>query len=274
MDLRSIRLGIEIDGQMHYYLSDSGFAIHATGTKFATAKKNEISIDIKGLKRETINYLLGNVRPFDRTASKHLVTLDAGRQKAGLQPLFVGDIVGVSPSQPPDNTVTIQGVTGNTASHKIVSTGGKGRVRLSELAQGVASDIGAVLQFEIQDKLIESYTYTGSAWGQVARLSELGQCRAFLDDGVLLVSDYEKPVKSRVRRLTADSGMIGIPTVTEYGLDVSFLIDGHPCEVGGGLIVKSVMNPAANGNYIIAQLGFDVSSHDDAFFYTAKCKAW
>jgi hypothetical protein len=62
--------------------------------------------------------------------------------------------------------------------------------------------------------------------------------------------------------------MVGIPKITEKGIKVSMSID-RETTLGGGLTINSKFNAAASGDYVITQLGFDVATHDDPFFYHA-----
>ena len=67
-----------------------------------------------------------------------------------------------------------------------------------------------------------------------------------------------------------NSGLVGLPKITEKGVDVTFLIDGESA-LGGLLRLDSKFNKAASGDYTIDQLKFEVASHDDPFFYVATC---
>ena len=51
---------------------------------------------------------------------------------------------------------------------------------------------------------------------------------------------------------------------------MQYIIDGESL-LGGMLRIDSRMFKAVNGDYIIDELKFEVSSRGDAFFYTAKC---
>ena len=80
-----------------------------------------------------------------------------------------------------------------------------------------ADDAGVGLEFEATDKNISNYAFTGGALKQVNQLSEAGGVNAFIDDEVLVVKDINKPRKNHSRLLTKDTGMIGIPEITEQG---------------------------------------------------------
>lgn len=270
IDLRAIRIGIEINGKMNYYQATDGMRIKASGTKCANATQNECQVTISNLRRETRDFLITETSPFNQNKKPKRLTVEAGRVSLGLFQVFAGDIVSGEPSSPPDVDITIKAKTGANSNTKVVSRSGGARTPLSKLSGQIARDLGATLNFQATDKLIANYTYSGGAMGQVNRLAEAGGVRAFLDDGVLLVQDRDKATQGRIKVLNMNSGMVGLPKVTEKGVEVTYLIDGES-NLGGKLRLESKFNKAANGDYKIDQLKFELASHEDPFFYQATC---
>jgi hypothetical protein len=265
LDLRRIRVGIEVSGRIQFY---EGLRVRATGTKYADPLQNDCTLTISGLSRQTRDYLLTETSPFnDNRAPKRLI-LEVGRASTGLFRLFVGDIISAEPSSPPDLDLTIKAKTQNAQSGNVVSTAGPASARLSALAQQVAADLGLTLQFEAQDKNIGNYQHTGAALAQVEKLAAMGGVAAYIDDDKLIVKDGAKPLSDKLRILNQDSGMVGVPKANEKGINVTFLIDPDTA-IGGALRVQSKINPGINGDYVINQLKFDAASHDTPFFYTA-----
>lgn len=266
LDLRRIRLGVEVDGQVKFY---EGLRIKANGTKYANPLQNDCTAVISGLNQQTRDYLLTETSPFNSNRTPKRLVLEVGRVSTGLMQLFVGDIVSAEPGSPPDLDLTIKAMTQNAQAGNVVARSSGPLAKLSELARAVASDLDLSLVFEAQDKNIANYLFTGGALKQVQKLADAGSVNAFIDDGVLVVKDYGKPLAGRVRILNKDSGMVGIPKATEHGVKVSFLIDNETA-LGGLLRIDSKLNKALNGDYTIAQLAFEVASHEDPFFYTAS----
>jgi hypothetical protein len=271
IDLRALRIGVEISGKMNYYQSLEGMRIVASGTKQANAKQNTCTVVLSNLRRETRDFLLTETSPYNKNKTPKRLTVEAGRASIGLFQIFSGDIVTAEPSSPPDVNITLTAKTGATTNTTVVSRAAGARVKLSELSAQVASDIGAKLEFQATEKFVANFSYTGGALGQVNRLAEAGGVRAFLDDGTLIVQDRDKPTKGRIKVLNMNSGMVGIPKVTEQGVEVVYLVDGESV-LGGTLRLQSKFNKAANGDYQINQLKFELTSHEDPFFYTALCK--
>lgn len=270
IDLRAIRVGVEVSGQMNYYQALEGMRIRASGTKYANATQNECTVTISGLRRETRDFLLTETSPFNQNRTPKQLVIEVGRVSTGLFKIFEGDIVSAEPGSPPDVDITLKAKTGSAANGRVISRSAQPMSRLSTIANTVANDIGATLDFQATDKNIANYTYTGGALGQINRLAEAGGVRAFLDDDRLIVQDYEDPAKGRIKILNMHSGMVGIPKATEKGITVQYLIDGESV-LGGLLRLESKFNQSLNGDYKIDQSKFDVASHDNPFFYQAMC---
>lgn len=265
IDLRVIRVGLEIDGKMNLY---NDLKVVASGVKYANPLQNECSLVITGLNRETRNYL---IRESKNKESVIRLTLEVGRQSSGLFVLYVGDVISAESGIPPDVTLTIKAKTNNANNAKIVTTNGSAMQKLSEIAQIVATNNDLGLKFEAQDKNIANYSFSGVASRQIHHLQQAGQVKAFVDDNTLIVKDDDKAAQGRRRILSANTGMVGIPKDTETGIEVTYLINSES-DLGGQLTIDSKMNESVNGDYIIEQLKFSVASHDNPFFYTAVCK--
>ncbi len=268
IDLRRVRLGLEVNGKMNWY---EGMRIKASGTKYANPLQNECSVTIDGLNAETRDFILTETSPYNGNKQPRRIVLEAGRVSSGVFTVFIGDIVSAEIASPPDVTLTIKAKTNNSSAMDVVSSSGQAMQKLSELAKTVADACKVKLDFQATDKNIANWYFCGAALKQVNRLQEAGGVKAFIDDDVLLVKDSDKALNGRIRILSMNTGMVGIPKATEKGLDVRFLIDGESV-LGGMLRLDSKVNKSLNGDYIIEQLKFDIASHDEPFFYQATCK--
>lgn len=265
LDLRRIRVGVEISGAIQWY---EGLRVRASGTKYASPVKNDCTVTLSGLKRETRDYLITETSPFNANRTPKRIILEVGRASTGLFRLFIGDIVSVEPSSPPDLDLTIKAMTQATQAGNVISTSAPSQTRLSALSQRVATDLGLTLEFDAEDKNISSYAHSGSALAQVEKLAAAGGVAAYVDDNKLVVKRFGRPLSGRMRVLNQESGMVGVPKATEQGISVQFLIDPE-ATIGGALRVESKINPAITGEYVINQLKFEVATHDTPFFYTA-----
>lgn len=269
IDLRRIRLGIEVSGRINWYEGE-GWNIKVSGTKYANPLQNDCTATIKGLSTETRDFILTETSPFNSNKTPKRLLVEVGRMSTGLFRIFTGDIASVEPGSPPDVDITIKAKTQSAQAGNVVAVSGGEKGKLSGIAQRVADEIGVGLDFQATDKLISNFSFSGAALRMVNLLQDAGGVRAFIDDEALIVKDYNKPLAGRIKILNMNSGMVGIPKGTEKGVDVTFLIDSESL-LGGMLRLESKFNKALNGDYTIAQLKFEASTHDDPFYYTATC---
>lgn len=267
IDLRRIRVGIEIEGRLQVY---EGLRVRATGTKNTNPLQNECQVTLNGLNARTRNFLLTETSPFNENRVPKRLIVEAGRMSTGLFTIYAGDIVSASVGAPPDVEMTLRAKTNNANNGKIVTFSGEPQMKLSAIAERVAVDNELRLDFQATDKNVANYSFSGPAARQVNRLADAGGVQAYVDDSTLFVKDRDTPIEGRVRVLNAESGMVGVPKATEKGVEVSYLIDGES-DLGGRLSLTSKMNPSLDGDYVVDQLKFEMASHDDPFFYTALC---
>lgn len=266
LDLRVVTVSFEINGQLKVY---TGLNVKARGCKFTDPTQNECEIEISNLDNDTVNYLLTETSPFNPDRTPKLIVLSAGREFAGTSVIFKGNITAVVPSQPPDITLTIKALTGNYLKGNIVARSQPPSVSLSTVAKQVAQDTTLALDFQATDKQLTNYNFTGGSLKQLQKLQEAGNVNVFVDNDNLIVKDYNVPLKNKVRVLNLDTGMIGIPEITEQGVKVKFLLDNQTV-VGGGLQITSKIYPSINGLYTIFKLGFDITSRERPFYWIAE----
>jgi hypothetical protein len=269
LDPRIIRASFEISGRTKVY--SSPFYIQATGTKFANSLQNEANIVIANLDKQTQDYILTETTPYNTNNTIKSITLEAGRQSYGTAVIYTGNIVYSSLSQPPDVGITLKCLTGNFLKTQVIGVNQSGQASTQQIAVAVANLTGLVLRYEATNKIVSNYNFSGSGISQIAQLNAIGGINAFQDDGVLVVKDAGVPLKDTLKIVSSSTGMIGIPEFTEQGLRVRFLLD-NGVVIGGRIRVKSTINPAANGEYIIYKLSFEISSRDTPFYYIAECQ--
>lgn len=266
LDPRLLRIGVEIDGRLKLY---EGLNMTASGTKYANANQNECEVKISNLDEATRNFLLTATSPFNKNKTRKILTVEAGRVSTGYSLVFAGDITNAVGGQPPDITLTLKAAAGDYAKGQIVASSQPGIAPLRNIASRVAGDLGLSLTFEAKAKQIANYSYSGSAIKQVEQLGSMGRVNAYVDDLNLVVKEFNAPLAKRTRELNLDTGMIGIPEFTETGIKVKMLFDNQTV-LGGGLNITSKLNPAANGLYTVAKLGFEIASRDTPFYYIAE----
>ena len=268
IDPRILRVGVTINDELRVF---ENLAITAQGSKFDSATQNETIIKIANLDKETRDFLATEGTPFNRIRQRkrQKVFLEAGRESTGVARVFLGDITLVTIAQPPDIWTTIKAITSQYQKGDIITTNEGALSTLSAISKKAADSLGLSHQFEADDKQIANYGYTGSATKQIDKIAELGNTDTYIDDDKLVVKNKGVPIKGAVRVISAETGMIGMPEFTDFGIKVRFLFDIHS-KIGQQIEIKSDFYPAANGKYNIFKLNFDLTNRDTPFYYVAE----
>lgn len=266
IDPRRLRVTVTIGDKATAY---EGFAMVCSGTKCANASENSAEVRILDLAQETRDRLLTECSPFNSNKQRKRMRIEAGRVSTGLSLIFEGDIVTSAAGQPPDPAISLKSQTGahdrcQTVSRCIKACSHRG------LAEQIADEMGLSLDYSATDKRISNYSHAGDRLTEVAKLGKAGGVRAYVDDGHLVVTDTDAARPGQARVLDVDSGLVGIPEWTEHGVKVRYLVDSTS-RLGGQLILRSKLNPAVNGAWRIAKLGFELASRDTPWYYLAEC---
>lgn len=269
LDPRIIRVSFEVSGKIKTY--SSPFYIQATGTKYANSLQNECNVIIANLDRATQDYILTETTPYNRNNTVKSITVEAGRQSHGTSIIYTGNIIYSSLSQPPDVGITLKCLTGNFLKTQVVGVNQSGQASTQQIAASIANLTGLVLRYEATTKNVANYNFSGSGINQIALLNSIGGINAYQDDGVLVVKDAGVPLKNSLKIVSAKTGMIGIPEFTEQGIKVKFLLDNRVV-IGGLIRIESDIYPAANGEYIIYKLSFEICTRDTPFYYIAEAQ--
>lgn len=267
-DPRLLRVGVQVGDLINWY---QDLMITASGSKSSNDNQGECTVKLTNLSKEVRDYLLKETSPFNKNVTKKRIVVQAGRQSTGVAKVFEGDITKSSISQPPDIELTLTAKANNAQKGKMVSHAFAEQAKLSEIAKKVADDLELSLDFQATDKNIRSYSYTGPVLKQVQKLGEMGNVNAYVDDDFLIIKDSDKALMGKRKILNVESGMVGIPELTEKGVKVKFLFDPDTT-LGAELKIESELNPAVAGDYIIYKLDFSLSNHSTDFYWTAEAK--
>jgi len=267
LDPRIIKISIGVNGKLKTYASPMN--LRATGTKYANALQNECTVTISNIDKDTQDFILTEVSPYNLNRTPKIVIVEAGRVSTGVTAIYRGNVTKAVVSQPPDVSITLSCLTGNFLKGNIITRNYGGIASLESVSQGISQDTQTILNFQATNQNIGNYSFGGGALNQVELLNGLGGINAYIDDNTLIVKNAMTPLRGITRVLSAETGMIGIPEFTEQGIKVKMLLDNQT-RLGAGLQINSVQYPAANGNYVIYKLNFDVASRDVPFYYVAE----
>jgi hypothetical protein len=267
LDKRIIIVELELPGGKKRF---EDMAAEYSVTKTAGSLMNEAEIKIANLAKEDREYIVTATSPLRRPRQRKSVAVYAGYASTGVTRRFVGDVTSATVSQPPDIWLTMKAKTGFFQRGNVLARSAPARQPLSELAKGVAADMGLSLEFQATDKQIANYAFTGPALKQVGKLEAAGLVDAYVEDDRLVVKDRGKGLAGKTRKLSEETGMIGIPEVDERGVKVKMLMDPHT-GVGATLEISSRLNPAANGRFTVYKIRETGATRNTPFYLEAEC---
>lgn len=263
-------LSVELQFDDHSLVYNSPMDITVTGCKTVTSMQNTATITIGNLTKEHRDYILSNSNQNLAANYKvRRVRVKAGRESFGSWQVFMGDIVSANVSQPPDIKLTLKCLTNavdRTQWWAFANTSGR---TLGELVREVASFMN--LSFRIdpsvnEGKVIPRFTFNGPAAAMIIRLSEMADVRVYVDDDTIVVTNWDAGLSNTIVEVNKDSGMIGIPEFTEYGIRVRTFADRN-IVLGGGIRLTSEMVPVMNADYVATRIDYELSTRDTAFYY-------
>lgn len=269
LDPRLIKLTLTIDGTDYTY---ENYKVHAKGTKVSAAMSSQCDISIQGISAETRNFILQSTNP-GRTGTRKSVKvkLEVGRESYGAALYYRGDVYRSFPIGRPDMGVTLKCLVGYGNKSVIVQRGGSEELTLlSQIATWVASDNGYQLSFEVTDRYIKSYSFTGSAMDSITKLEDLCDCDVYIDNGTLYIKESTESASGTTKyKVNNDNANLLSAMATESGVSVSMMF--HPAvTIGSEIALESDLNPSINGSYVIYKADFDVEKRGTNFYLNVE----
>ena len=243
-------------------------AISANGQKFANPNQGECTISITNLARDVRDFIATETSPFNQNRRPKKITLEAGRVSTGLSLVYTGNVFRSTIGQPPDQVTTIKCLSGQFIKERTIATSLPGTIPLSRIVQQVAADARLGLENQATDRTISNWNFTGSALKQIDKLAAVPGINAFVDNDRLIIKNRAQALTGRLRVLSPQTGLIGIPQPTDRGLRVTMLYDNQT-QLGGALEIRSNRYPAFNGLYQIYKLGFSIANRETPFYLIA-----
>tara|TARA_R110000765_G_scaffold269029_2_gene368031 strand:- start:1460 stop:2299 length:840 start_codon:yes stop_codon:yes gene_type:complete len=269
LDQRIVKLGIIIDDKIRWY---EGLNIEAKGVKISNTQMVQCEIAILNLRRDERERILQDTNPFLNKGKRISVILEVGRESYGTTTLYTGDVFRSNATPKPNLGVRLRCIQGYYNKANIVSRSGKEIASLKSIASWVAEDNGYNLSFEIPDKNIARYSFTGSAQASLFELEALAGNGndVYVEGKTLYIKGSDTPARGGVVRiLDKSSGLISAEG-TESGAKVKMLFDAVT-KIGGQIDLTSEINPSLNGSYVVRKLPFHITSRDKPFYYVAEC---
>jgi hypothetical protein len=263
-------LEIEIVLPTQTFTFNQNYNIFVSGQKYLGAINGTCQCKIFNLTREIRQQIITLSSPLIQPRQPIFLKVSAGRVSVGLSLLYIGQVLLADVLQPPDIGIVFRAIANSAQTGAIQNVQYAANAKISEIAKGTAKIGGWQLKNECTDKTISNFSYTGTPNDGVSELNNMGGIQACVDNGTLIVIDSDKALSGSPYLLNSATGMVGIPQVTDQGVTVKMMANNQ-INLGGSVTIKSEINPAANGTYKIIQVMYEVSSRDQAFWYTLVC---
>lgn len=267
LDQRIVKVAIIVGDKITWY---EGLNIEAKGIKVSNSIMGQCEVVILNISRAAREQILKETNPFLQRGKKISIIVEVGRVSTGTTTLYTGTVFRSQSTPKPNVGVRLTCIQGYDNRSKIVSRSASEITDMSSIAAWVAEDNGYKLSFEIPDKKIARYSFTGSAQASLNQLEALTGADVYVDNKTLYIKEAETPANGLpVRILDKSSGLISAEG-TEYGAKMKMLFD-NVTKIGGQIDLTSEINPSLNGSYVVRKLPFHITSRDVPFYYIAEC---
>lgn len=272
-DGRLLNVQITIDGQIISY--DQEYFILASGTRYGSGNFGECAIRLDNISKSDRDFIISKTTLWSLQRSLVQVVINCGRESYGTFELFRGTVISASVTQPPDIGLVLNCATGAAVLGYANAFTAPPQATFLSICQQVANNITAaqptnpiILDFQSTQggKLINNYSFTGPVTNQINKLAQLAEVRAFIENNKLKIRDIGIPDKAASILISSQTGMIGVPQITQTGVRVKILMI-NDVELNMPVQVVSTVNAQANGNFYIFKMQFEVASRDTPFYW-------
>ena len=266
---RSWRLTIDIDGVSKTYqersAQDTSLKIDFEIDSSVGGAFSNGTITIFGLSNADIAFLATNYNPQDGSLKPSLVQLELGYNDA-LSLVLFGNIVEAEPDfTQSDTRIRIRVASGAQQNlEKRSITASEKDATFRSLCEIAAKNNDLALEYDsnIPQKTIGDYSFVGTPFQQIEGLRKLWDGVDIFINGKKLSVKYKKASEVRKIVLDRDSGLIGTPKPTPFGVEATSML--NPALAAASFIeLKSGKIPQINGLYRIATLSHKGSNRGE-----------
>lgn len=272
-DDRLVTFEVTISGKTYTYNQD--YYIVATGTRFVNGNFGECVLRLDNISKATRNEIISKTTPWATPRQNAQIVLSVGRKSYGTFELFRGDMIASNVTQPPDIGLTFKSALSSSLLGYTDAFSAPPSASFLSICQQVTNNINKaapqtpiVLDFQSSygGKTIGNFSFTGPVMNEVRKLEEMAPVNAFIESGKLVVLDIDTGRNNPTITISSETGMIGVPEITEYGVSVRFLMSNNLI-LGSLVNLISKENPQANGIFKVFKLQFEIASRDTPFYW-------
>lgn len=272
-DNRLLNVQITIEGRTITY--DQEYYIIASGTRYSGGNFGECTLRLDNISKTDRDFIISKTTLWSNQRSLVQVVINAGRESYGTFEVFSGTVVSANITQPPDIGLVLKCANGAAVLGYTNAFAAAPQATFKSICQQVANNITAaqptpptVLDFQSSQggKLINNYNFTGPVTNQVDKLAQLAQVRAFVENHKLKIRDIGVPDKIAPILISSQTGLVGVPQITEVGLRVRILLI-NDMVLNAPVKVVSTTNKLANGDFYVYRMQFEIASRDTPFYW-------
>ena len=238
--------------------------------KTQSASMNEANIAIDGLSTEDINTLTTIAsQMFTPQIRRPLVKIVAGYED-NYSEIFSGGLWQAIPSQRPNRKISCIAYSGASIKLKNIDIS-LVNASLYAVVDSICNALGFKKNVQVPNIQISSFIYKGDGYTAVSELSKYGNFRAYIEDDIVTINEGGVIKGTGRQIINANTGMIGLPEVTDYGCNVKYRMNSF-AKCGSQIELKSKIIPMANGLYIILNLEHVGDFRGSDWYTVAECR--
>lgn len=240
--------------------SIKGLATKAKIEKTGPPDFCKATIEICGLKYEDIErFSTLSFKPL--TTAKNIIEVLAGSEEEGMSLAFKGEITTAAAdfNGSPDVWMKFEAIAGYYGE---VSAQGPSAIKGSQSAasfiESQAKKMGYAFKNEGVKTQLNNAVFNGSPMEQARSAARQVGAELLLDDGVLILTPSGGVKKGNAVLLNKNTGLLGYPTITNEGVEISALY--NPAFKLGGYIKLESIVPKATGEWRIVKLSHELNA--------------
>lgn len=203
------------------------------------------------------------------------VSVYIGRLGADDRLIYKGYVITCEISMPPDINMTITCGTAVTDRTKYVD---KAVLRGAGTFESLCQKVAKILDLDFDSRglspkyakmPIRNFNTSSTYEALIVHLSTMYQpyVAVYVDDNRLVAQDVANIVDpNRIIEVNVSSGMIGIPSWTQWGVQATVMAD-LPIILGNGVVYRSIINPTIpDAPMVVNKIEYELTSRDNAWY--------
>ena len=265
-----VKVHIDMANGTRYTFSD--FAMSVKVDKKGSPDLPEGEVTIKGLSLETMEQLT-SLTFLKNARQNNILTIEAGYTEDTIAQIYRGEITSAKAdfNNSPDVEFIISSKSGSYPSVIPQSPiAVKGQQPAIEVIKQLASQIGYNVENNGVTTSISNMYIQGSPIQKIKTIANAINADLIIDDNTIVITPRGEPRKHTVTPvLSAENGLIGYPTFTDEGLQVTCFFNPE-LQIGGTIKIDTIV-PKAKGTWKITEFSheLEVNSSSSATWRSA-----